>query len=139
MRTTDARKLTELCEGGFYAAVGTGISEICKSTIEELKRIPSSLDPSKADFKALRLNWFRIEASLSSIQNTVQLTKFKDVADRFNLIYQHSRFVDDLDSIFESYLTLKDLWYQKEAFSEVPYLPPLNSPSLSIYRPLLEL
>jgi len=120
LKGADRKKLAEVCDGGFMGSVGTGISQIVRSIIDELGAI--NIDQAlrgRADFKALRLNWYRAEASLSSVQSTVPLMKVKHAVDRLNLIAQHSRFVDEIDSLMDQYASLKQLWYFKETLFEI--------------------
>jgi hypothetical protein len=69
--------------------------------------------------QALRLNWFRVECQLSSLQSSLALSKVKDVVDRFNLVVQHTRYVDDLDELLDRVASLKQLWYWREPLFEV--------------------
>lgn len=68
------------------------------------------------DFKALRLNWFRVEATFSGRQCPTPLLKMKDLVDRFNLIMNHTRYVDDIEGLLEKHASLASLWYYKESF-----------------------
>lgn len=39
MKGADRKKITELCDATFHSSVGTGVSQIAKSIIEELNAI----------------------------------------------------------------------------------------------------
>jgi len=70
------------------------------------------------DFKSLRLNWFRIEAALSSIQSLLPIGKVRDVVNRFQLVIHHTRFVDEIEVILDNYASLKGLYYWKDLVYE---------------------
>eukprot|EP01119_Soliformovum_irregulare_P005153 TRINITY_DN1660_c0_g1_i1.p1 TRINITY_DN1660_c0_g1~~TRINITY_DN1660_c0_g1_i1.p1 ORF type:complete len:1147 (-),score=374.72 TRINITY_DN1660_c0_g1_i1:168-3608(-) len=111
LRGADLRKLREISTSQFMSAVGTGISQILRSAMDELSSVNEN-----SDFKALRLNWFRIEASLSGKSSPTPLLKNRELVDRFNLITNHTKYVDDLDGLLERHASLAGLWYHKESF-----------------------
>lgn len=112
LKGADKKKITEVCDSGFYSTVGTGISQIAKSIIDEVSNI--NVDAfirgnKQYDFKGLRLNWFRAEAFFSSVQSSVPLIKIKPAVDRFTLIYNHTRF-EFMKSSFILFTDLLMIW-----------------------------
>eukprot|EP01114_Cavostelium_apophysatum_P008095 TRINITY_DN2037_c0_g1_i3.p1 TRINITY_DN2037_c0_g1~~TRINITY_DN2037_c0_g1_i3.p1 ORF type:complete len:968 (+),score=390.05 TRINITY_DN2037_c0_g1_i3:690-3593(+) len=115
LKGADRKKLAELCDGNFSSQVGNGVAQICRSIIEELNGIQNG---GRYDFKALRLNWLRAEAALSSVQSPVHMMKVKAVVDRINLTVNHTRFVDDIDNLLNQHVSLKGLWFYKDLLQE---------------------
>jgi len=101
--------------------VGPQVMNICQSILEEIKHV--SLDQfhggKQYDFKALRLNWFRVESFLSSLQSPCPPIRCRELLDRLLLIYNHTRFVDDLDGLLEEFGSLKALWYWRDYLLEI--------------------
>lgn len=117
LRGAHSVRLHEICgNSNFSSSVGNGIAMISNAILEEINGVsPSDFDHN---FKALRLNWFRIETSLSSLQSPIPLVRQREAVDRFNLVVQHTRFVDDIDALLMEYASLNELWYWRDLFLE---------------------
>ena len=109
LRGADLTKLNELCDGNFMSLVGTGPGQICRSIIDEISTANES-----SNFKLVRLNWFRVEGALASVQSNVPMSRVKEVVDRFNLVMHHTRFVDDIDGLLFRNASLKNLYFFKD-------------------------
>jgi len=117
LRGPDTRRLSELFSAtNFHGMVSAGIGKICNSILDEIKAVDQN--DFNHDFKGLRLNWFRVESSLSSLQSNTPIVKVKDVVDRLNLIANHTRYVDDIDRLLDQYASLRELWYYRDSFYE---------------------
>ena len=114
LKGADYLKLSELLDNNFMTLVGNGPSVICKSILDEIYNANIN-----SNFKILRLNWFRTECALSSIQSTVPVSRIKEAMDRFNLIIHHTRFVDEIDDLLDKYANLKQLYYYKDLFYDI--------------------
>lgn len=132
LRTTHYKHLTNICNStNYFTSVGGPshpISKITTTIIEEIK-----VANMNSDFKILRLNYLRAESILSSVQSPAPLVKIRDAIERLTLIYQHTRFVDDLDSLIDSYASLKSLYFFKESFFDVKTILTAKKKNLILY------
>lgn len=74
----------------------------------------SNITPGRPhNFTAFRMNWFRVEASLSSVSSVVFIDTVKPFVSKFNNIIRHSYYADEdlVKYLIEDYLSWKPLWY----------------------------
>jgi len=113
LRGCHTRELGTLTDHTFNQLVGPHLEAACNSIKSDI----SNASPD-SDFKMTRLNWFRVETSLSSASSSVPLARVDKALSRFTLIITHTRFIDEFDELLEEYSSLSSLYVYKDAIQD---------------------
>ncbi len=71
------------------------------------------------NFDSLRLNWARVEATLSVASSTINPSAVKELVHRGRIICLHTRNVDEIEEQIDLHASLKALWYYRESLVQV--------------------
>eukprot|EP01116_Phalansterium_solitarium_P020789 TRINITY_DN6234_c0_g1_i1.p1 TRINITY_DN6234_c0_g1~~TRINITY_DN6234_c0_g1_i1.p1 ORF type:complete len:614 (-),score=205.63 TRINITY_DN6234_c0_g1_i1:120-1961(-) len=117
MRGADFAKLSEFKP---IFAQGSVFTEAVNSILAGLQAVdPAAVFKGKVyDFRVLRLNWARIEATMSTQSCPLPLgpqSGRQHAVDRFNLAAAHTRFVDEFDEVVDEFSSLRELWWYRDA------------------------
>jgi hypothetical protein len=78
-----------------------------------------SLVGTEYNFDSLRLNWARVEATLSVASSTINPSAVKELVHRGRIICLHTRNVDEIEEQIDLHASLKALWYYRESLVQV--------------------
>ncbi|OQV13186.1 Membrane-associated protein Hem [Hypsibius exemplaris] len=96
------------------------LSSLCNSLGELSRRKTNSdINCDTADLRDIRLDWFRVQASASSIaRNSFILEEHQDMTHHLNTVMYHTRLVDDLDNLLEEVSDLSLCCFYAQFFQE---------------------
>ena len=96
-----------------------------------------------AGVQGLRLNWLRASVAFpkragddrSSVPKGARATAFSRFLKRGAIMYEHSRYVDELDLCLQRNASLKTMWWFRSNLMEVCLIPCVGK--LNIYHSLI--
>ncbi|GAM28510.1 hypothetical protein SAMD00019534_116860 [Acytostelium subglobosum LB1] len=118
MAGADSLGLTRVLTPMMMQSAGPQISNLLSNITYELQNI-SVGSGAEYNFNSLRDNWCRTEYLLFSSSCLLPESESTQISSRLNLIYIHSKNVDQLDAMLEEYSSLVSLWPYKEQVAQV--------------------
>eukprot|EP01104_Vermistella_antarctica_P018181 TRINITY_DN6651_c0_g2_i1.p1 TRINITY_DN6651_c0_g2~~TRINITY_DN6651_c0_g2_i1.p1 ORF type:complete len:1159 (+),score=342.64 TRINITY_DN6651_c0_g2_i1:203-3679(+) len=97
---------------------GTKIEALLDSILHDVSLASTQSfmeDGQVPDFRGMRMNMERAEVAMSLSHSTVSLASDRDLSDRLSHVYQHSLFVDSLDTQLSNCSSLRELWFFRDA------------------------
>lgn len=115
----DCKRIKELVASN-TASMSPGKVEMdsLTSIIQELEAIDVRAfmqGSAEYDFRTLRLNWYRVESSMSLTTAPVSIVMARDLSLKFHMIIWHSRNVDEIDKMLDEFTSLSSLYFYKTA------------------------
>jgi NCK-associated protein 1 len=109
LRGPDAARIHPIAESFFKSArLSVALHDMLADTLNAISDASDS-----TDFEAIRLNWYRLSASLSSQQSGVTATQSEPLTAAMSKILTHSRHIDRLESELITHGSLHELlWYR---------------------------
>ncbi|EFA80340.1 component of SCAR regulatory complex [Heterostelium album PN500] len=114
----DTLGLSKVLNPQLLQNAGTTVAQTINTIMNELKSV--SLESfnrgTEYNFNGLRDNWCRLEYLLYSSSCPLREAESSQISSRLNLIYIHSRNVDQIEQQLEEFSSLSGLWSFKEPF-----------------------